>query len=186
MHHHDEESSFDKFNKKFVDDALFIKTEGEYAGKWQYNSNERLFKKEVKEPSFENMTDEVKINKSFSITDILSVEQLSQTKNLAGIGKSAVVGAVVAGPLGAIAAGAYAGSKNSLFLEMTLKNEMKLHGHASQSVYEEILMMTRSSSSSTEFSGISSIVTPEEDHSSAMMWGFIIVVVLGLIGFIGQ
>lgn len=186
MKHHDEESRFDKFNKKFVDDALFIRTEGEYTGKWQYNSNERLFKKEVKEPSFENMTDEVKVNKSFGITDILSVEQLSQTKNLAGIGKSAVVGAVVAGPLGAIAAGAYAGSKNSLFLEITLKNQMKLHGHASQSVYEEILMMTRSSSSSTEFSGITSIVTSENDHSNAMMWGVIIIVVIGVIDYFSQ
>jgi hypothetical protein len=185
MENHNKESKAEKVHK-LLDKALEVKTAGEYSGVWRFDYSGSKFQRERKEPSAKpNHSDKI-INESFPLGDITSVEQLSETKNMSGIAKASVLGAVVAGPVGALAAGAFAASKNSIFVEVTLQNNAKFHCHMSQDAFENTLMDIRSRERQPEFKGISSNISGEEDLSSATTGCLVVIAIFIVLGVIGN
>lgn len=166
----DMESKFEKIHAKFLDDALSVETKGKYYGKWKYDKNSCFFVKESSRSSGKFLYSEIVITSKFPTSDILSIDRLSETKNLSGISKGALAGALVAGPLGALAGGAYAGSKNSLFVDITLKNQNNIFGHVSNRTYEHILMNIDSNKNDQRFLGIKDDESGGEYEGGWPLW----------------
>lgn len=151
---------------KFLDIALDVKTEGEYFGEWKFNDQKNRFERQRTEPSLKKFHSEKIINESFSLSDMANIEQLSNTKNISAMTKASIAGAVIAGPVGALAGGAFIASKNSLFVEVTLSNEKILHCHMSQVVFEKVLISVRTRGPQTNFSGIQTNIYGEKDYTT--------------------
>lgn len=181
----DEEQKLEKFHAKYIDDALFIETDGKYYGKWKYDKSNSLFFRETISKSGDVMSTDVVTRSSFPMSDLLSIQRLSETKNLKGIAKGALVGVAVAGPIGAIAGGAYAGLKNNVFSEICLKDGSKIFARVSSRTYEQVIVGIERNKFNDRFLGIHDEVSGGDDLSGCALWVgviFMIVIVVIAIG----
>jgi hypothetical protein len=169
---------------KILDIALDVKTEGEYFGEWKFKEQKSLFERQRKEPSVKKFHSEKIINESFCLNDIAKIEQLSNTKNISGLTKASIAGAVIAGPVGALAAGAFVAAKNSIFVEVTLSNQKLLHCHMSQVVFEKALMSVRTRDPQTGYAGIQTKISGEKDNTPLVNGLTIAIIIFMALSFI--
>lgn len=130
--------------KKVTEKALTIETSGPYEGVWNLDMSGGRFFRERRLPGGFLRSDIV-ISETFQLTDITSVEVISTKKNMAGIAKATIGGALVGGVIGAAALGTLAATSNTLFVEVVLQNGIKLYGDARQDAFQHMAVAARTS-----------------------------------------
>lgn len=118
--------------------SMVVKDNEEFNGNWNLFPENCCFIQKTKKrtgPFHESIL----VTKRIYVTNIYSIDLQSSSRDSGSITKAALGGAVIAGPVGAIAGGLFAASRNVLFVKIKFKDSNAINAYLSQEAYDYLI-----------------------------------------------